>query len=230
VEGAALSQHVVDEHGKLLGTVSLHEVGPLLREDGVEGLLLAYDVMRAPPLSVTRSDSLGTCLERFARVDADELPVVDGAGALVGKVTRKDVLAFYAREVLADRSLGMKIVSRRDRAGATMGEGDETTSEVLAGFVEVPQGHTVRAVTVPPGFVGRSLKDLDLRSRFGVSVISMRRRTPGGGRISMVGPDPNAPLKEGDVLVLTGPNEQVRRLLALVGIPDEEGASSEGTG
>jgi CIC family chloride channel protein len=219
LEGGAMYQHVVDENGKLLGTVSLQEVGPLLREDGVEGLLLAYDVMRAPPVSVTRSDTLTTCLERFARVDAGELPVVDGAGVLIGRVTRKDVLGFYAREVLEEKTTGMKFIARTDRTAAAVGqpEGD-TPSSVVTDFVEVPPDHSVQAMPVPPGFVGRSLKDLNLRSRFGVGVISMRRRTPGGGRISLVAPDPNAALREGDVLVLAGPKDQMAKLLKLVGV------------
>jgi CBS domain-containing protein len=219
LEGGAMHQHVVDEEGKLLGSVSLQEVGPLLREDGVEGLLLAYDVMRQPPVAVTRSDSLSTCLERFGRVDADELPVVDGAGKLIGRVTRADVLSFYAREVIGDKSRGMKFITRTDRSTAepaAPGEG-ETPSEVVTDFVEVPPDHTVEALSVPPGFVGRTLKELSIRTRFGVAVISMRRRTPGGGRISLVAPDPDLPLREGDVLVLAGPKEQVEKLRKLVG-------------
>lgn len=221
VEGGAMYQHVVDDHGKLLGTVSLQEVGPLLREDGVEGLLLAYDVMRAPPLAVTRSDSLATALERFARSDWDELAVVDGAGVLEGRLTRKDVLTFYAREVLDEKNLGMKFVRRSDRSSIAPtgagGGGSDQPSEVVTDFVEVPPDQAIEAMTVPPGFVGHTLQDLNLRARFGVGVISMRRRSPGGGRISLVAPDPTLPLREGDVLVLAGPKEQLEKLKKLVG-------------
>lgn len=223
VEGEAMYQHVVDENGKLLGTISLQEVGPLLREDDVEGLLLAYDVMRAPPLAVTRSDSLATALEKFARSDWDELAVVDGAGVLEGRLTRRDVLTFYAREVLDEKNLGMKFVRRSDRGSiaptgveAGAGGGDQP-SEVVTGFVEVPPDQAIEAMVVPPGFVGHTLKDLNLRARFGVGVISMRRRASGGGRISVVAPDPTLPLREGDVLVLAGPREQVEKLKKLVG-------------
>lgn len=221
VEGGAMYQHVVDDNGKLLGTVSLQEVGPLLREDGVEGLLLAYDVMRAPPLAVTRSDSLATALEKFARSDWDELAVVDGAGVLEGRLTRKDVLAFYAREVLDEKNLGMKFVRRSDRSSIAPtgggGAGGDQPSELVTDFVEVPPDQAIEAMTVPPGFVGHTLQDLNLRARFGVGVISMRRRASGGARISLVAPDPTMPLREGDVLVLAGPKEQMEKLRKLVG-------------
>ncbi|MBI5502258.1 MAG: chloride channel protein [Deltaproteobacteria bacterium] len=217
LDGGTMYQHVVDENGKLLGTVSLQEVGPLLREDGVEGLLLAYDVMRAPPVSVTRADCLSTCMERFGHVDADELPVIDGAGVLVGRVTRKDVLAFYAREVLERRDSGMKFIARAERSAPADGSVADESSELVTDFVEVPPGHAVEGMAIPPGVVGRTLIELNLRSRFGVAVISMRRRTPGGGRISLVAPDPAMPLRAGDVVVLAGPKEQIERLRKLVG-------------
>jgi CIC family chloride channel protein len=221
VEGGAMYQHVVDENGKLLGTVSLQEVGPLLREDGVEGLLLAYDVMRAPPLSVGRSDTLATALERFAKSDWEELAVVDGAGVLEGRLTRKDVLAFYAREVLDEKQLGMKFIRRTDRStlppGDAGGGGGEQASEVVTDFVEVPPDQAIEAMPAPPGFIGHTLQDLNLRARFGVGVISMRRRSPGGGRVSLVAPDPTLPLRDGDVLVLAGPKEQMEKLKKLVG-------------
>ena len=218
LDGGPMYQHVVDENGKLLGTVSLQEVGPLLREDGVEGLLLAYDVMRAPPVSVTLADGLSTCMERFGHVDADELPVVDGAGVLVGRVTRKDVLAFYASQVLDQKDAGVKFIARSDPAAhPPEGAADDEPSELVTDFVQIQPGHAVEGMAVPPGFVGRNLKELNLRSRFGVGVISMRRRTPGGGRISLVAPDPDMPLREGDIVVLAGPKEQLERLQKLVG-------------
>jgi trk system potassium uptake protein TrkA len=84
-------------------------------------------------------------------------------------------------------------------------------------FVEVPPDQAIEAMAVPPGFIGHTLQDLNLRARFGVGVISMRRRAPGGGRVSLVAPDPTMPLREGDVLVLAGPKEQVEKLKKLVG-------------
>jgi CIC family chloride channel protein len=213
-DGGAAVQHVVDSQGRPIGAVSVHEIGPLLREDGAQGLLLAYDVMQAPPITVTRSDSLATCLERLGRSSADELPVVDAAGLLVGRISRRDVLEFYGREALGERRSGVRFLARRDKTAASEEEGP---SEIVEGVVEVPDGHTVHALGVPPGFVGRTLKELNLRSRFGVSVLSMRRRTPAGGRVSLVSPDPEIPLCEGDILVLTGLKEQIERLAKLVG-------------
>ncbi len=220
--GESLCRHVVDPGGKLLGTVSLQDIGPLLREDGVDGLLVAHDVMRSPPISVARTDSLATCLERMARTDMEELPVLDGAGSLIGRIARKDVLAFYARESMSEKTMGLKFVVRPS-AGAEASDGP---SSILSGVMEVPPDHAVEGLSVPPGFVGKSLKDLNLRARFGVNVVGMRRRTAGGGRVSFIAPDPDLALRAGDVLMLAGPKKQIERLLGLVG--DGRGRPAEG--
>ncbi len=52
----------------------------------------------------------------------------------------------------------------------------------------------------PPSFAGRSLVDLALPRRFQVTVVAIRREVEGVGRV--IQPDPNAPLRVGDTLVV----------------------------
>jgi len=215
--GGSLCQHVVDDGGKLLGSVSLQEVGPLLREDGLDGLLVAHDVMRTPPASVARTDSLATCLERFAKADVDELPVVDGAGTLIGRITRKDVLEFYARESLDDKALALRFVVRPGEGGTDATDATDSPSSIMTDFVEVPPDHLVEALPIPPGFVGKSLRDLNLRAKHSVTVMGMRRQTESGGRVSFIAPDPGLELRAGDILIVAGPKGKVERLKGLVG-------------
>jgi trk system potassium uptake protein TrkA len=56
---------------------------------------------------------------------------------------------------------------------------------------------------------GRTLGQLDLKSRFGVSVLLIRR----DGQL-MVSPSPETRLQTGDVLVVVGENRQLSRLEA----------------
>jgi len=57
---------------------------------------------------------------------------------------------------------------------------------------------------VPAGMVGRNLRDLDLRARYGVTVLALRR----GERV-IISPPADQPLHAGDVLVLVGDNEKI---------------------
>jgi trk system potassium uptake protein TrkA len=60
---------------------------------------------------------------------------------------------------------------------------------------------------VPAGMVGRNLRDLDLRARYGVTVLALRR----GERV-IISPSADQPLHAGDVLVLLGDNEKIAAL------------------
>jgi trk system potassium uptake protein TrkA len=65
-------------------------------------------------------------------------------------------------------------------------------------------------VEVPETFVGRTLLQLDLRRRQGITVVALRR----GGRVE-AGVDPDLELKSGDVMVVVGSEKAVERLGAL---------------
>src|SRR5690606_33194462 len=74
--------------------------------------------------------------------------------------------------------------------------------------------------------LGKSLKELQLRTQTGVSVVAMSRDGPGTGN-----PSPEMPLLEGDVLYLLGSLEKVRDALyfleaGAVPVPDAIGEAT----
>lgn len=62
----------------------------------------------------------------------------------------------------------------------------------------------IAEVEAPEAFAGRTLAELELRTRFGVSVLSIRR-----GETTDANPAPDAPVESGDVLVLLGHEEAI---------------------
>lgn len=67
----------------------------------------------------------------------------------------------------------------------------------------------IAEVTAPESFVGQSLAELDLRNRAGVTVLALRR-----GDEVHANPSATDQVASGDVLVLLGRDEAVRRLAA----------------
>jgi Trk K+ transport system NAD-binding subunit len=69
--------------------------------------------------------------------------------------------------------------------------------------------YRVIAVPVPRGWAGRTLREIDCRTRYGVAVLAVHsggeERTPGYAL-----PDPDRPLAAGDTLVLAGAPERLR--------------------
>jgi trk system potassium uptake protein TrkA len=79
-------------------------------------------------------------------------------------------------------------------------------------LAEIPfAGATIAEVELPEAFVGRNLRDLDLRRRFGVTVLAIRR----DGTLQ-VNPGAEDTTRGGDTLTLLGNAEMVRRLAQLL--------------
>lgn len=78
-------------------------------------------------------------------------------------------------------------------------------------LIELSPEHSVAEVTASSRMVGKTLRILDLRSKFGINVLAIKGN--GSGHIQ-VSPRADDVIKEGDVLVVIGNNEAIRNLEA----------------
>jgi trk system potassium uptake protein TrkA len=74
-------------------------------------------------------------------------------------------------------------------------------------LIELSPSHSVAEVVANDRMVGKSLRQLDLRAKFGVNVLAIKR----GSNIS-ISPRAEDVLNEGDVLVVIGHNDVIRKL------------------
>lgn len=79
----------------------------------------------------------------------------------------------------------------------------------LIDFIPLGEGHSLREVTAPGSFVGKSLVQLRLRNRFGVQVVAIRATSEGA---VVVNPPPETIIQEGDALFVLGRDEQLDRM------------------
>ena len=172
----------------------------------LQHLLVAEDVMRPVGHSVRPDDTLARALRRLGHHGLGELPVIDGKGHLVAAISRREVLAVYDWEVL-----------RREAELVTFVE-SETAATSSSGVVEVPAGDTVARIPVTPKLAGQTLRDLNLRARFDVHVIGLRHREPRADEDQVRVPDSGESLIEGDVLVVSGPQQRIREVRKLAGL------------
>lgn len=92
--------------------------------------------------------------------------------------------------------------------------------DILNGF-HVGKGHEIVEVSVPAGLLGQSLRDLDLRARYELNLVTVLRRKectsvstvlPQIDKILGI-PDPARRFEKDDILLLFGSESNVRRLL-----------------
>ena len=80
-------------------------------------------------------------------------------------------------------------------------------------YVELSQGYSIAEIPAPATFVGRSLKELQLRPRFGLMLIAIRR--PGaapGTEVTNIAPSADDRIEQGDVLSVLGSNDRLAQL------------------
>lgn len=69
---------------------------------------------------------------------------------------------------------------------------------------------SINELRLPYSWAGKSLVQLGIRTRYGVSVIAIKR-----GEKMIVAIDPNSALEQGDVLVLLGSNHELEKLASI---------------
>ena len=74
-------------------------------------------------------------------------------------------------------------------------------------YLELSPDHTIEEVNVPERLNGRTLGELDLRAKFGVNILLIRRDSQ-----LLISPGGDVRLQTGDVLVVVGENRQLNRL------------------
>ncbi len=76
-------------------------------------------------------------------------------------------------------------------------------------MIELSDDYSVVEVKAPPEMVGKTLLELNLRARYGVSVIAFRRNSGGKANISPVAEDV---VEANDIIVAIGENKSLHKL------------------
>jgi trk system potassium uptake protein TrkA len=80
-------------------------------------------------------------------------------------------------------------------------------------YIELSRDFSIIELPAPGEFTGKSLKELQLRNRFGLTLIAIKRKPEGGGpEVTNVAPNADDRILAGDILALLGPNERLAQL------------------
>ena len=83
-------------------------------------------------------------------------------------------------------------------------------SDNIIDYLELSDKYSIHEIKVPRPWIGRSLMELDVRKKFEVSVIGIRRNEE-----ILLALDPNDSFKADDVLILMGANSGLERISLL---------------
>lgn len=85
-------------------------------------------------------------------------------------------------------------------------------------YIELSRDFSIVELPAPRDFIGKTLKQLELRPRYGLTLIAIKRKTPtGDGEITNVAPAADETILDGDILSLLGDNDRLSQLDRLIG-------------
>jgi trk system potassium uptake protein TrkA len=182
-----------------------------------------------------RVDEMARHVTRAAAGDGTDARVLKQLGAEdadAAVISTGDDLTASALTALVLRDLGLeeiyvKVVSHEharliEKIGVTetifperesgIRLGKRISNRTLLNYVQLGPGFSVQEMAVPPSWVGRTLRELDIRRRHGVSVVAVHDILM--DRMHAV-PDPDQPLKDSDALLVAGADESLVRAAKL---------------
>lgn len=187
----------LDDRGRLTGVISLQELKHIFSDP--DELRRAYDITdfkeSIVPIRVTQS--LDAVVDRFAETGLDRLPVVDEEDRLVGSVVLNDIMRRYNQEV-ANRNIAIEL-------GARIAAHDQSQTLHIGGDTVVTE------IEVPRWMAGRKLGELQLRSRYRVSVFIVRELQDGRPSRSIT-PSADYSLRAGDLILVSGTGKDIKAL------------------
>jgi CIC family chloride channel protein len=198
MENPGVTVFVVDHSDRLHGVITVNEIRPIMDDlEAVQQLLIARDLMRESDFPVfTREDRLDEVMLRFGNYRF-EAPVVED-GKLVGTIWPQDVIQRYNAEVF-----------KRDMASSMS---TTMTRSPVPYAIPGIHGMSMVEINVPAEFVGRTVAEVDVRGRFDTTILLLKRRTGDDGEFIHEIPEARSVLREGDVMLVMGREENLRRL------------------
>jgi len=85
-------------------------------------------------------------------------------------------------------------------------------------YIELSRDFSIVEVPAPDAFVGRTLKQLELRPRLGLTLIAIKRQADDPGTVvTNIAPAADETIRKADILALLGSNERINQLDQLLG-------------
>lgn len=138
-------------------------------------------------------------------VTASVLAAIALRDLAVGEIHVKVISDLHAR-ILDRVGLFQTVFPERESA---LGVAHRVADRSILNYVRLGEGLSAQEMTLPDRWVGRSLRELELPRRYRVAVIAVHDYLSGEANAI---PDPDAPLKESDALLVAGRDQDLEKL------------------
>ncbi len=200
IQGRGREFPVLDSQKNLIGIITVDMIKDFLFEtDTLGNVLIATDILSQDFVTVTPTDNCQTAIERMRSKDHETIPVLENENSrkVIGVIRLKDIQEAYNKEV-----------ERRDITSTLASSITMSKKEPEIHFLE---GYEIAEIVPPRSFVGKTIKALNIRARYGVDILSIKNNEGETPKIIAI-PSPEYMIGANDTLVVAGEIENINRL------------------
>ncbi len=195
---------VIDSKGRIIGVLSLNDVkGYLYEKDILQNVLIANDIAQTDYEFVTPDDTCADALDKISKLNQEGVPVVNNTRdkKIIGMLWRKDIQDAYLK------AIEVREISSNLASSIVMKE-----EEPEVHFLE---GYSILELRPPNSFIGKSIKQLNIRAKYGVDVLSIKAKIKKKEIVKAI-PSPDYIINKNDTLVVAG---EIRNINLLKNLP-----------
>lgn len=203
LSGKGVEFPVVNKDNSIVGIISMNNLKELLFEkDTLNHLLIAGDLANTGFKVLTPEDNCKKALEIMQLYDFEGIPIVPAFNSkkVIGMLWRKDIQDAYQKEI--DR------IELTNNLATSISMKEEVTN------IHFMEGYSLAEVKIPNSFVGKSIKELNIRAKYGVDILSIKSNAKNNLSINAI-PNPNYRFKEGDTIVMAGEIKKINQIKML---------------
>jgi CIC family chloride channel protein len=187
-------------HGFFIGTVSINDVKDVLfHKEALMHICIAGDMSNRSIELVEPDDNCSTALKKMRKCGQDCLPVMDPRNdrKQIGVIWLNDILGAYDKEL--------------EHIDLTSGLAEKIVMTNLEHDIRFLEGYVITEFKAPRSFVGRSIKQLQVRNKFGVDILSIKSHAHRQETVEAI-PRADTKIKPGDTLVVAGKTDCINQV------------------
>lgn len=203
LSGKGVEFPVLDKKKNIVGIISINDLKELIFErDALSSLLIAGDLAHLKFETLTPEDNCKTALDIMRKYNFEGVPVVESKSSrqIIGMIWRNDIQDAYQKEI--------NRLELTKNIASSISMKEEITN------IHFMEGYSIAEVKVPNSFIGKSIKEINIRSKFGVDVLSIKSNHKNNLNINAI-PNPDYVFKDIDSLVIAGEIKKINYLKTL---------------
>jgi CIC family chloride channel protein len=200
LSGKGVEFPVVNKKNNIVGIISMNDLKELLFEkEALNSLLIAGDLANTDFEILTPEDNCKRALELMRIHGIEGIPIVEtfNSKKIIGMLWRNNIQDAYQKEI-------NKIELTNNLASSISMKEDLTNIH----FIE---GYSIAEVKAPDSFIGKSIKEINIRAKYGVDVLSIKTAKKGSYSIKAI-PNPDYVFKFNDTFVIAGEIKKINQL------------------